>query len=173
MTNPSKQQKSILTDCTTAFRTEVYSDGLRSEVASIVSRIHIAAFSELEQSGWSEQSVDSLAATDGAALIAAFEGEHMAGFILTRSAADEAELLTIAVDPSFQRSGLASQLINAAKQELKKNAVESLFLEVRRDNTAALACYKKLGFEKISVRRNYYTDDCGSKIDAEVFRLLF
>jgi len=153
------------------FKTVVHSGILQPEVVGSVSRIHNAAFSELGQSGWSEQSVDSLAATDGAALIAAFADEKMAGFILTRSAADEAELLTIAVDPGFQRAGVASLLIKAAKRELEKNAVQSFFLEVRRDNVAAVACYKKLGFEKIAVRKSYYTDDNGSKIDAEIFRL--
>lgn len=161
-----------MTDSTTALRTEVYSHGVRSAVASIASRIHIAAFRKLGQSGWSEQSVDSLAAADGAALIAAYEGEQMAGFILIRSAADEAELLTIAVDPGFQRAGVASLLIEAAKQKLEKKSIQSFFLEVRRDNAAAIACYKKLGFEKIAVRKDYYTDDNGSKTNAEIFRLM-
>ncbi len=145
---------------------------MSSETVASVSCIHNAAFSELGQSGWSEQSVDSLAATDGAVLIAAFTGKQMAGFILTRCAADEAELLTIAVDPDFQRMGVASLLICAAEKELKKNAVISFFLEVRCDNAAAIACYLKLGFEKIAVRKNYYIDDSGSKIDADVFRML-
>ncbi len=172
MTDLPKQRKLPLAHHSAALRTSVYSGKLPPEVVGCVSRIHNAAFSQLGQSGWSEQSVDSLAVTDGAVLIATFADKQMAGFILTRHAADEAELLTIAVDPDFQRAGAASLLVNSAKLELEKHAVKSLFLEVRRDNAAAVACYKKLGFEKISVRKNYYTDDSGTKIDADIFRLL-
>ncbi len=172
MTGPTNQRQSALTHRAAVFETKICPGKLSSEIVGSVSRIHNAAFSELGQSGWSEQSVDSLAGTNGAALIAAFTDKQMAGFILTRYAADEAELLTLAVDPGFQRAGIASLLINAAKEELEKQAVKSFFLEVRRDNAAAVACYKKLGFEKIAVRKNYYTDDTGTEIDADVFRLL-
>jgi len=172
LTGPPEQPQPISAPHGAAFEMVVYSGTLPPALVGPLSRIHNAAFRELGQLGWSEQSIGSLAVTDGAILIAAYADKQMAGFILTRSASDEAELLTIAVDSGFQRAGVASLLIKSAKGELKKNAVKSFFLEVRRDNSAAIACYKKFGFDEIAVRKNYYTDDSGTKIDAKVFRLL-
>ena len=159
----------------TVYEVRSYADA-SSDVVRMASHIHTAAFDHVDQQGWSQQVIANLAATDGALLVAAFAGKApektMVGFVLTRIAADEAELLTIAVDPAFQRSGVAALLIMAAQDELKKGDVASFFLEVRCDNAGAIACYRKLGFEKIATRRNYYTDKSGAKVDASIFKLL-
>ena len=70
----------------------------------------------------------------------------MAGFILSRVAADEAEILTIAVAPEWRRRGIATSLLKPHMHGLSANRVSRLFLEVDVENTAARALYANFGF---------------------------
>jgi [ribosomal protein S18]-alanine N-acetyltransferase len=80
------------------------------------------------------------------------------GVILVRLAADEAEILTLAVAPEARRRGIACQLILAAIQHLSALGATILFLEVSTSNTPALALYDRCGFRQVGQRRNYYLD---------------
>jgi ribosomal-protein-alanine N-acetyltransferase len=95
-----------------------------------------------------------------------------AGFILTRRVAEEAEVLTIAVEPAARKRGLGRALLARALDELRTHGVASVFLEVAVNNTAAQALYRALGFTACGTRRNYYQpgqhDGSG---DATVMRL--
>ncbi|OBZ96845.1 alanine acetyltransferase [Pararhizobium polonicum] len=93
------------------------------------------------------------------------------GFVLSRVAAGEAEILTIGVDPRFSRMGLGWRLMRAALREARDQAAEAVFLEVDETNTAAVALYRKLGFAKVGERRAYYQDVNGVKTAALVMRL--
>ncbi|MDR0449504.1 MAG: GNAT family N-acetyltransferase [Rickettsiales bacterium] len=74
--------------------------------------------------------------------------------IIYRAAADEAEILTIAVHPDRRREGLASALIALMEKELKN--AKKIFLEVSVENTAATQLYKSLGFSETAKRPGYY-----------------
>jgi ribosomal-protein-alanine N-acetyltransferase len=88
--------------------------------------------------------------------------EQLAGFILSRIAADEAEILTIAVAPEWRRRGIATRLLRPHMYELAAIRVSRLFLEVDVENTAALALYANFGFEHVGERKTYYrTADAG------------
>ncbi|URK88755.1 GNAT family N-acetyltransferase [Rhizobium sp. RCAM05350] len=93
------------------------------------------------------------------------------GFVLSRVAGGEAEILTIGVDPRFSRLGLGWRLMRAALREAQDQAAETIFLEVDETNTAAVALYRKLGFAKVGERRAYYQDVNGAKTAALVMRL--
>lgn len=93
------------------------------------------------------------------------------GFVLSRVAAGEAEILTIGVDPRFSRLGLGWRLMRAALREARDQAADAVFLEVDETNTAAVALYRKLGFAKVGERRAYYQGVNGAKTAALVMRL--
>ena len=89
------------------------------------------------------------------------------GLILTRVAADESEILTLAVVPEARRRGVAGQLILQATIRLRAQGARTLFLEVSDKNIAARQLYTETGFVAAGVRRNYYSD----RSDAMVLRL--
>jgi [ribosomal protein S18]-alanine N-acetyltransferase len=93
------------------------------------------------------------------------------GFVLSRVAAGEAEILTIGVDPRFSRLGLGWRLMRAALREARDQAAEAVFLEVDETNVAAVGLYRKLGFIKVGERRAYYQGVGGARTAALVMRL--
>jgi [ribosomal protein S18]-alanine N-acetyltransferase len=106
--------------------------------------------------------------TDGMLIPEGPAGMQPAGFVLTRHAADEEELLLIAVDPHFRRRGLGDQLIQHLFAAARKRGVARIFLEMRRGNPA-IALYHKAGFTPIGERPNYYRTPNGERIDAITF----
>lgn len=93
-------------------------------------------------------------------LAAEREGE-VAGFLLWREVAGEAEILTLVVASSFRRQGIARQLLEGMERSLLENDVERLFLEVGADNPVAMQLYEKNGFVRISTRKGYYLRGAG------------
>ncbi|EPG4961066.1 TPA: ribosomal protein S18-alanine N-acetyltransferase [Citrobacter amalonaticus] len=81
---------------------------------------------------------------------------RMAAFAITQVVLDEATLFNIAVDPDFQRRGIGKALLEHLIDELEKRGVLTLWLEVRSSNVAAIALYESLGFNEVTIRRNYY-----------------
>ncbi|MDQ7260372.1 GNAT family N-acetyltransferase [Paracoccus sp. PS-1] len=77
-------------------------------------------------------------------------------FLLGRSVADEAELLTLAVAPEARRRGLASALLAEFAATSRMRGAHEAFLEVASDNAAATALYAGAGWEIAGNRRNYY-----------------
>ena len=88
-------------------------------------------------------------------------GRPLDGFIIISSAADQAEILTIATDPAQRRRGIARALLDISETELVDNGVDMLFLEVAEDNDAAIKFYKGAGFEPIGRRPAYYKREMG------------
>lgn len=75
---------------------------------------------------------------------------------MTRSAADEVEILNIAVAPQWRRAGLGSRLLKHALEEARAEGAQRVFLEVRESNRAAIALYMRHGFQAAGRRENYY-----------------
>ena len=92
------------------------------------------------------------------------------GFVLGRALGDEAELLTIAVDPSCRRQGLGRTLLSAFEAEAERRGAASAFLEVAEDNAAALALYLGTGWAEAGRRRGYYTRVGADPMNALVLR---
>lgn len=88
------------------------------------------------------------------------------GFILARLAADEAEVLTLAVHPDARRGGLGRRLLERAMAEAGGRGAKMMFLEVAETNDPARALYAACGFAEIGRRRSYY----GGRVDALVLR---
>lgn len=88
---------------------------------------------------------------------AVLENGELIGYGGISVAADEAEILNIAVHPSFRRLGVGVRLMRVLIDAAQERGACSLYLEVRASNVAAAALYRSLGFETIGVRKNYYT----------------
>lgn len=80
------------------------------------------------------------------------------GLVMGRVAADEAEILTLAVAPSARRRGLGGTLLRAAIEAAAARGAAAVFLEVSTANDAARALYDAAGFRAVGRRRRYYTD---------------
>lgn len=106
--------------------------------------------------GWSRKSFeDFLSNQDNIMLSAELDGK-IAGYILVSIAADEAELLIIAVDKSSRKKGIADMLLKEALKQLC-GKTDTFYLEVRESNQAAVNLYIKNGFKKVGLRKNYYS----------------
>lgn len=88
------------------------------------------------------------------------------GFLLGRSVADEAELLTLAVAPEARRAGLGRALLAEFDQTSTARGAREAFLEVASVNAPAIALYASAGWERAGLRRDYYAPG----IDAIVMR---
>jgi ribosomal-protein-alanine N-acetyltransferase len=82
----------------------------------------------------------------------------VAGILVGRLAADEFEILNLAVGKPWRRRGIASRLVLAAVEEAEKAGALQTYLEVRASNSAATDLYIQLGFRACGRRENYYRD---------------
>ena len=80
------------------------------------------------------------------------------GFIVGRHAADEGEILNLAVSGVSRRQGQGLALVNQLFEAFRQHSVARVFLEVRESNSAAIAFYEKLGFRLSGRRPSYYHD---------------
>lgn len=80
------------------------------------------------------------------------------GFVLLRHAADEAEILTIAVAAQTRGRGVGRKLMAESLRKLYADRISRLILEVDENNQSALHLYRQLGFEQVGVRKGYYTN---------------
>jgi len=94
-------------------------------------------------------------AVDDAAL-----GETLAGAMVLffRRDSDRARIYSLAVAPQARRRGIARRLLAYAEAESRRRGMKGVVLEVREDNSAALALYRAAGFQAIGRRLNYYED---------------
>ncbi|MFT4095516.1 MAG: GNAT family N-acetyltransferase [Rhodoblastus sp.] len=99
------------------------------------------------------------------------DGGTVHGFVLSRHAADEAEILTIVVEPTARKSGIATKLLGCHIARLARMGIASLFLEVDEANEPALALYRRLGFAPVGRRQAYYAKADGSKANALILKL--
>lgn len=93
-----------------------------------------------------------------------------AGFVLSRQALDEEELLLIAVRPEERGRGFGRALLEAYRERARLRGVHRIFLEMRANNPAH-SLYKGSGFSPIGTRPRYYVAADGKPIDAITFAL--
>ncbi|MEW4983945.1 MAG: ribosomal protein S18-alanine N-acetyltransferase [Cycloclasticus sp.] len=101
---------------------------------------------------------------------ALIKDEQFIGYVILSVAVGEAHILNICLDPAYKGKGLGRKFLEEVLIVAKKKNAESVFLEVRPSNTAAVNLYKKAGFKQIGQRKNYYPAAEG-KEDAIVFSL--
>lgn len=128
-----------------------------------MARLHATAFTTPRP--WSEGEIADLLTSP-----LVFTLTRPAGFLIGRAVAGEAELLTVAVDPTARRQGIGAGLMAGFLSEARARNAESVFLEVAADNVAAQALYAAAGFQPAGIRRGYYRTPEGQPVDALVLR---
>ncbi len=132
--------------------------------------LHREAFEPMGERPWTRQDMAELLASPGVAgLLLQTNGED-AGLALWRTAADEAELLTLAVQRGRWRRGIGRTLLGWVVDRVREQGAQTLFLEVGADNAAARSLYAQAGFAEVGRRAGYYRRDGGFS-DALVLRL--
>lgn len=120
-----------------------------------MARVHAESF----ERSW--DALDMATHTQKDLCFGAMQGDKLSAFIIISRAADQAEILTIATTKAARRQGLGRDLLNHAIGQIRKHGATDLFLEVAEDNAAALALYKKAGFQPIGRRPGYYRRAAG------------
>jgi ribosomal-protein-alanine N-acetyltransferase len=134
--------------------------------AAAIAALHGASF----RRGWSEQEVEGLLAEHNVVCHRARLGKELAGFIMTRCAADEAEILSVAVAHARQGRGLARALLALHLRRLAGLGCRTVFLEVDEHNMPAIRLYRRGGFREVARRANYYPTAGGKAAAALVLR---
>lgn len=141
---------------------------LRSARAADCARIHAASFAH----SWNAGEFETLLAA-GNVLAECAVGpadRKLHGFVLSRQAADEAEILTIAVSKASRRRKVAGALLRAHLASLRRKGVKTLFLEVGENNPAGRKLYANAGFVEAGRREGYYRQGAGDPVAALILR---
>ncbi len=120
--------------------------------ATALSAIHARAFPEDEF--WNERIIAGQLSQPGVFGLIDSKG----GMLLARLAADEAEILTVAVVPERRQQGMGAALLTRAAEEARLRGAVRMFLEVSTRNPAARGLYQQLGYQQIGRRAGYYAD---------------
>ena len=130
-----------------------------------------SAFPKTYGEGWNYHQCRSMLAMPSAKLLIARRSETICGFVISRRAADEEELLMIAVAPECRSQGVGYLLLEQMLLSARASRVAAVFLEMRADNPAA-KLYAKFGFQRIGLRKNYYTGPNHEKFDAITYKAI-
>jgi ribosomal-protein-alanine N-acetyltransferase len=136
-----------------------------AEDAIALAVVHAQAFDH----PWPPEAFATLLSGPGVFAVAATDGAVEA-LILMRAVAGEAEVLTLAVAPARRRRGVGAALLAGGLAIAAELGAGSAFLEVAADNPAAIALYRRAGFEPVGRRVRYYPRAAGPAADALVLR---
>jgi ribosomal-protein-alanine N-acetyltransferase len=135
--------------------------------AKILSQVHKGCFFH----GWSHLEFESFFERAGVfAAIAYHKEKTPVGFVLCWVIEDQCDLLSMGVLEDHRRDGVGLMLLEYAVANARSLGAEHLMLEVNVNNTAAHTLYESRGFEKFSIRKDYYTNPDGTKADAVCMR---
>lgn len=129
-----------------------------------------AAFGSKYGEAWTRSQCAGILPMAGVSLMLARDSDdgQTIGFSLSRSVADEAELLLLAVLPRRHREGIGTRLLDEFMARAKADGAARVHLEVR-DGNPAVAMYRAAGFSPVGRRRNYYQAADGHRYDALTF----
>ncbi|MBN9672777.1 ribosomal protein S18-alanine N-acetyltransferase [Roseibium aggregatum] len=138
-----------------------------------IADIHAASFAH----AWNVGELARMKAQQGTLFLVArrsspYGSRTPLGFLILRIAADEAEVITIAVAPRQRGRGIGKKLMEAGLFRLYGERCSHLFLEVDATNETALLLYRDLGFREVGQRKGYYgKPDGGGDGTALVMRI--
>jgi [ribosomal protein S18]-alanine N-acetyltransferase len=126
----------------------------RASDASKIAAVHTASFPR----GWSEEEFQRLLADRSVVTHRLNLGGKLIGFIMSRMAAGEAEILSVAVGPPWRGRGFSRPLLDLHLRRLAGLGVRRVFLEVGEHNRPAGRLYRNAGFTEVGRRKAYYDD---------------
>ncbi|HLK44919.1 MAG TPA: ribosomal protein S18-alanine N-acetyltransferase [Acidimicrobiales bacterium] len=123
----------------------------------------LSAIERLEQRAyptpWSRSMFASELAKPTSICLGAFEGDELAGYVITSRYVDAWHVMNVAVDPDLRRRGVATALLERLFELTRGDERRGYTLEVRVSNEGAIHLYEHLGFDARGLRRGYYTDN--------------
>ena len=131
------------------------------------------------QDMWTYETLIELLKQDSIKMLSICEQQEEAinnnviGYCLYQVVFEQAEILRIGTHPDYKRQGIASQIFTSLNKELQNQKVESLLLEVRADNFAAIALYEQQGFTVIHRRKGYYQAPHQPTVDALIMQRIY
>lgn len=131
-----------------------------------LSQLHRAAFHR----GWSTEEFEQILIERNALAHRLRMGGATIGFIVSRTAADEAEILSVAVAQKHRGHGFSRDLLRTHLGHLAGHGLKTVFLEVEENNRPARALYERAGFRVVGRRDRYYRDAGGTELNAVVMR---
>lgn len=138
--------------------------GLRD--APQLSQLHRASFHR----GWGADEFEQILIERNALAHRLRLGGSTIGFIVSRTAADEAEILSVAVASKHRGRGFSRGLLRTHLGHLAGHGLKTVFLEVEENNRPARALYERAGFRVVGRRDRYYKDSGGEQLNAVVMR---
>lgn len=131
-----------------------------------LAQLHGAAFAR----GWGEGEFESMM-SERNTLVHRFRlGGKTIGFAVSRIGADEAEILSIAIDADYRGRGLSRALLLTHLGHLAGRGVRTIFLEVEENNQPARRLYERVGFVVVGRRERYYKQPDGEQLNALLMR---
>ncbi|MGU3540280.1 GNAT family N-acetyltransferase [Methylobacterium sp. A54F] len=134
--------------------------------ARALARLHATAFAR----PWDAHEFERMLCERSTHAHALWRGGSVQGFILSRRAADEAEILTVVLSPAARGGGLSHRLLREHLTQLAHAGVARVHLEVDEGNAPALRLYARHGFAKVGERTGYYPRPDGSRATALTMR---
>jgi [ribosomal protein S18]-alanine N-acetyltransferase len=134
--------------------------------AAVLAQIHSASFYR----GWGEGEFERMLNERNTLIHRLKKGRKIIGFSVSRMAADEAEILSIAVAPAHRGQGFSNQLLLTHLGHLAGRGVRTVFLEVEENNQPARRLYERMGFFVVGRRENYYRQGGGQTMNALLMR---
>jgi ribosomal-protein-alanine N-acetyltransferase len=141
-------------------RSEPTMSEARQRDAAAIAALHAASF----QRGWGEDEFHRLLIDRAVVAHRAAIGRTMVGFILSRMAAGEAEILSVAIAPAWRGRGFARPLLDLHLRRLAGLGVRAVFLEVDENNEPACRLYRNAGFSEVGVRKGYYQEGASALV---------
>ena len=108
--------------------------------------------------GWNKTMLENAFSGGNYVCFGQYDNLKLIAFLGLSVSVDTCDIEDVLVDLNYRRKGFAEKLIDHAIDYAKSKNKEKVFLEVRESNLSARALYQKKGFNKISVRKNYYSD---------------
>jgi ribosomal-protein-alanine N-acetyltransferase len=121
--------------------------------------------------GWPAADFEASCANANRIVLKAEGGAGLLGFAMVQFAADEAEILSIAVAKEAQLRGIGSAILAACIAECEQKSIAYIYLDVAEGNAAALGLYGKFGFGVLARRPNYYQSGRSVPETALIMRL--
>jgi [ribosomal protein S18]-alanine N-acetyltransferase len=130
--------------------------------APALAQLHGASFHR----GWGEGEFESMLTERNTLVHRLRAGRKIIGFSVSRLAADQAEILSIAVAPGHRGRGLSRNLLLTHLGHLAGRGVRRVFLEVEENNQPARRLYERAGFAVVGRRERYYRQPDGEQLNA-------
>ena len=106
---------------------------------------------------WSYKMLCEASGSESGEFLCAFADGEFAGYAGMLCVLDEGQICNVAVCPPFRRMGVGEALMTAQREAGIRRGLSVMMLEVRASNGAAQHLYEKLGWERVGVRRNFYS----------------